>query len=196
MVKRIFDFLGSLIGLIILIPFFIIIAILIKLNSKGPIFYKQERVGLNNTNFGLYKFRSMYIDADKKGLLTVGGRDARITSMGYFLRKYKIDELPQLLNVLLGEMSIVGPRPEVRKYVNYYNAEQMRVLSVKPGITDNASIAFIDENVLLAQAADPEKYYIEKLIPQKTAIYLEYVDSRNFWKDLQIIFKTIFNVFR
>ncbi|MDZ4758171.1 MAG: sugar transferase [Bacteroidota bacterium] len=191
-----FDFLGSLIGLIILIPFFIIIAILIKLNSKGPVFYKQQRVGLNNTNFGVYKFRSMYMDADKKGLLTVGGRDPRITSIGYFLRKYKIDELPQLINVLLGEMSLVGPRPEVRKYVDYYNAEQMRVLSVKPGITDNASIEFIDENVLLAQAADPEKYYLEKLIPQKTAIYLEYVDTRNFWKDIQIIFKTIFNVFR
>lgn len=191
-----FDFIGSFIGLIILIPFFIIIAILIKLNSNGPVFYKQQRVGLNNTNFGLYKFRSMYINADKKGLLTVGGRDSRITSMGYFLRKYKIDELPQLINVLLGEMSLVGPRPEVRKYVDYYNAEQMRVLSVKPGITDNASIAFIDENVLLAQAADPEKYYIETLIPQKTAIYLEYVDTRNFWKDIQIIFKTIFNVFR
>ncbi len=191
-----FDFIGSFIGLIILFPFFIIIAILIKLNSKGPVFYKQQRVGLNNTNFGLYKFRSMYINADKKGLLTVGGRDSRITSMGYFLRKYKIDELPQLINVLLGEMSLVGPRPEVRKYVDYYNAEQMRVLSVKPGITDNASIAFIDENVLLAQAADPEKYYIETLIPQKTAIYLEYVDTRNLWKDIKIIFKTIFNVFR
>jgi len=196
MVKRMFDFIGSFIGLIILIPFFIIIAILIKLNSKGSVFYKQQRVGLNNTNFGLYKFRSMYINADKKGLLTVGGRDSRITSLGYFLRKYKIDELPQLINVILGEMSLVGPRPEVRKYVDYYNAEQMRVLSVKPGITDNASIAFIDENVLLAQAADPEKYYIETLIPQKTAIYLEYVDTRNFWKDIQIIFKTIFNVFR
>ena len=191
-----FDFIGSFIVLIILFPFFIIIAILIKLNSKGPVFYKQQRVGLNNTNFGLYKFRSMYINADKKGLLTVGGRDSRITSMGYFLRKYKIDELPQLINVLLGEMSLVGPRPEVRKYVDYYNAEQMRVLSVKPGITDNASIAFIDENVLLAQAADPEKYYIETLIPQKTAIYLEYVDTRNLWKDIKIIFKTIFNVFR
>lgn len=196
MLKRTFDFIGSLIGLVILLPFFVVIALIIKLNSKGPVFYKQKRVGLNNIDFGLYKFRSMYTDADKKGLLTVGGRDPRVTSVGYFIRKYKIDELPQLINVLIGDMSIVGPRPEVRRYVDYYNKEQMRVLSVKPGMTDNASIAFIDENILLAQASDPEKYYIETLIPQKTAIYLEYVDNQTFWKDIQIIFRTFFNLFR
>ena len=136
------------------------------------------------------------MDADKKGLLTVGGRDPRVTSVGYFLRKYKLDELPQLINVLLGQMSLVGPRPEVRRYVDYYTQEQMRVLSVKPGITDNASIEFMDENTLLSTAENPEEFYIKELIPRKTAIYLQYVDRQSFWLDLQIIFKTIFKIFR
>ncbi len=196
MLKRIIDLFGSFVGLLVLSPFFLIIAIAIKMNDRGPVFYRQVRVGKDNKDFRLFKFRSMYMDADKKGLLTVGGRDPRVTSVGYFLRKYKLDELPQLINVFLGEMSLVGPRPEVRHYVNYYTKEQMRVLSVKPGITDNASIEFMDENTLLATAENPEEFYIKELIPKKTAIYLQYVDRQSFWLDLQIIFKTIFKIFR
>ena len=198
MLKRIFDLISSGIALIILFPFFLVMAILIKLDSRGPVFYKQVRVGRDNKDFKLFKFRSMHVDADKKGLLTVGkdGRDPRITKMGHFIRKYKIDELPQLINVFLGEMSVVGPRPEVRRYVQYYTAEQMRVLSVKPGITDNASIEFIDETSLLAQAEDPEEFYIKELIPKKTSIYLQYVDHASFWLDIQIIFRTLIKIIR
>jgi lipopolysaccharide/colanic/teichoic acid biosynthesis glycosyltransferase len=194
--KRILDLVASFIGLVILSPFFLLIGIAIKLNSRGPIFYKQQRVGLNNIDFKLYKFRSMHTDADKKGLLTVGGRDPRITSIGYLLRKYKVDELPQLINVFIGDMSLVGPRPEVRRYVDHYSPAQMRVLSVKPGITDNASIAFIDENALLASVENPEEYYIKELIPKKTAIYLQYIDERTFWLDIKILFQTVFKIFR
>lgn len=198
MLKRLFDLLSSGIALVILLPFFFLIGIFIKMDSKGPIFYRQVRVGRHNRDFKLFKFRSMHVDADKKGLLTVGkdGRDPRVTSMGHFLRKYKIDELPQLINVFLGEMSVVGPRPEVRKYVNFYSPDQMRVLSVKPGITDNASIEFIDENTLLAQAENPEEYYIQELIPRKTSIYLKYVDEASFLLDIQIIFRTLIKIFR
>jgi lipopolysaccharide/colanic/teichoic acid biosynthesis glycosyltransferase len=196
MLKRLFDLIASIIGLIILLPIFLIIAIIIKTNSKGPVFYRQWRVGLNNSEFRVFKFRSMYMDADKRGLLTVGGRDPRVTPIGYYLRKYKIDELPQLINVLIGDMSLVGPRPEVRKYVDYYTAEQMKVLTVKPGMTDNASIEFIDENELLSKAEDPEEYYIKELIPLKTKIYLAYVENQSFLIDLQIIFKTVVKIFR
>jgi lipopolysaccharide/colanic/teichoic acid biosynthesis glycosyltransferase len=196
MLKRLFDLIASIIGLIILLPIFLIIAIIIKTNSKGPIFYRQWRVGLNNSEFRVFKFRSMYMDADKRGLLTVGGRDPRVTPIGYYLRKYKIDELPQLINVLVGDMSLVGPRPEVRKYVDYYTAEQMKVLTVKPGMTDNASIEFIDENELLSKAENPEEYYIKELIPLKTKIYLAYVENQSFLIDLQIIFKTVVKIFR
>lgn len=196
MIKRAFDLVCSALGLLVLMPLFVVIAIAIKLNDAGPVFYRQTRVGRHNRDFRLFKFRSMYMDADKKGLLTVGGRDPRVTRVGYILRKYKLDELPQLINVLRGEMSLVGPRPEVRKYVDCYTLEQMRVLTVKPGITDNASIEFIDENTLLAQAQNPEEFYIQELIPQKTAIYLQYVDRQSFWLDIVIIFKTIFKIFR
>ena len=196
MLKRLFDLIASIIGLIILLPIFLIIAIIIKTNSKGPVFYRQWRVGLNNCEFRVFKFRSMYMDADKRGLLTVGGRDPRVTPIGYYLRKYKIDELPQLINVLIGDMSLVGPRPEVRKYVDFYTAEQMKVLTVKPGMTDNASIEFIDENELLSKAEDPEEYYIKELIPLKTKIYLAYVENQSFLIDLQIIFKTVVKIFR
>ncbi len=196
MLKRLFDLIASIIGLIILLPIFLIIAIIIKTNSKGPVFYRQWRVGLNNSEFRVFKFRSMYMDADKRGLLTVGGRDPRVTPIGYYLRKYKIDELPQLINVLIGDMSLVGPRPEVRKYVDFYTAEQMKVLTVKPGMTDNASIEFIDENELLSKAEDPEEYYIKELIPLKTKIYLAYVENQSFLIDLQIIFKTVVKIFR
>ena len=191
MIKRLFDIFFSLFGLILLFPFFIIIALLIIANSKGGIFYKQIRVGKNGKDFYLYKFRSMKIDADKKGLLTVGGRDERITSIGYFLRKYKLDEFPQLLNVLIGNMSFVGPRPEVRKYVELYNTEQKKVLSVKPGITDGASIAFSNENDLLVESSDPEQFYIHEIMPKKLQLNLAYVAHNSLAKDIVIIFQTL-----
>ncbi|MBI3236042.1 MAG: sugar transferase [Bacteroidetes bacterium] len=196
MLKRLFDILVAITGLLVLSPLFLFLAIYIKLTSEGPVFYRQWRVGIDNKEFRLFKFRSMYVDADKRGLLTVGGKDPRVTKAGYLLRKYKFDEFPQLINVLLGDMSLVGPRPEVRKYVDYYTTEQMRVLSVKPGMTDNASIEYIDENELLAKAKDPEDFYIKELIPKKTAIYLDYVNNQSFILDIQIIFKTFVKLFR
>ncbi len=194
MLKRFFDIVSSLIGLALLLPFFVIISIVIIINDGAPIFYFQTRVGKNNNDFKLFKFRTMYKDADKKGLLTVGGRDPRVTPIGYYLRKYKLDELPQLLNVLIGNMSLVGPRPEVRKYVELYNKEQMRVLFVKPGITDLASIYFINENELLAQSSEPEKTYINEIMPQKLKLNLEYIAKQHFLTDLKIIFNTIFKI--
>jgi len=169
-----------------------VIAIAIKLNSRGNIFFKQQRVGKNNIDFELYKFRSMRNDADKKGLLTVGMRDARITSVGYFLRKYKLDELPQLINVVKGEMSIVGPRPEVRKYVNFYSADQLTVLNILPGITDYASIEFKNENDLLSNAKDPEQFYIDVILPQKIKLNQRFIENRNLRNYIKIIFKTVF----
>ena len=191
MLKRLFDIFFSLIGLIFLLPFFLIIALLIIIDSRGGIFYKQIRVGKGNTNFYLFKFRSMATNSDKKGLLTVGGRDSRITRMGYFIRKYKIDELPQLINVLFGDMSLVGPRPEVRKYVNLYNEEQKQVLSVKPGITDYASIEYSNENELLGKAEDPERVYITEIMPAKLKLNLKYIAEQGTTTDLKIIFRTI-----
>jgi lipopolysaccharide/colanic/teichoic acid biosynthesis glycosyltransferase len=169
---------------------------LIIFDSKGGIFYRQVRVGKNGTDFYLFKFRSMRTDADKKGLLTVGGRDPRITRMGYYIRKYKIDELPQLLNVLLGDMSLVGPRPEVRKYVNLYNAQQMLVLSVQPGITDYASIEYSNENEILGKALDPEKTYIEEIMPAKLQLNLKYIEEKSLVTDFRIIFKTILKIIK
>ena len=191
--KRLFDFLASLFGLIILSPLFIIIGLFIALESRGGVFYKQTRVGKNNKDFKVYKFRSMVIDAENKGLLSIGknGRDPRVTKTGYIIRKYKLDELPQLINVLKGEMSLVGPRPEVRKYVDLYTQEQKQVLSVKPGITDIASIEFRNENDLLAQNPDPESYYIKDIMPQKISLSLEYIRSRSFTKDIRLIIRTI-----
>lgn len=194
MLKRLFDILFSLSGLIILSPLFIFICIAILLESKGGAFYKQVRVGRNNTDFNLLKFRSMYVNADKKGLLTVGDKDNRITKVGYYIRKYKLDELPQLLNVLKGDMSFVGPRPEVRKYVSMYTQDQLKVLYVKPGITDPASIKYIDENRLLSQSQEPEKTYIELIMPEKLRINLEYINNQSFLYDLSIIFQTVFKV--
>jgi lipopolysaccharide/colanic/teichoic acid biosynthesis glycosyltransferase len=191
---RVFDLLISIIALIILFPFFLVIAIAIKLNSRGNIFFKQQRVGKNNIDFELYKFRSMRNDADKKGLLTVGMRDARITSVGYFLRKYKLDELPQLINVVKGEMSIVGPRPEVRKYVNFYSADQLTVLNILPGITDYASIEFKNENDLLSNAKDPEQFYIDVILPQKIKLNQRFIENRNLRNYIKIIFKTVFGI--
>ncbi len=190
--KRIFDLCSSFIGLIILSPILLFIAIAIKINSKGPVFYRQVRVGKNNKDFRIFKFRSMYVDADKKGLLTVGGKDNRITPIGYYIRKYKIDELAQLINVFIGDMSLVGPRPEVRKYVDMYNSKQMHVLDVRPGITDPASIKYKNENDILAKQENPEQYYIDVIMPEKLDINLSYLAKRNFFSDIRMIFKTIF----
>jgi len=194
MLKRIFDFVFSLIGLIILSPLFFVISLLIIFDSKGGVFYIQKRIGKNFKDFGIIKFRTMRPDSDKRGLLTVGGRDSRITKAGYFLRKYKLDELPQLINVFKGEMSFVGPRPEVKKYVDLYNEEQKKVLMVKPGITDNASIEFSNENEILGKYADAEKAYIEIVMPAKLNLNLNYINQQNFINDMKIIFKTIFKI--
>lgn len=188
--KRLFDIFLSGFGLILLSPLFMIVAIWIKLDSRGPIFYRQVRVGRNNTEFKIFKFRSMRIGSDKGSLVTIGGRDPRITRSGYFIRKFKIDELPQLINVFIGDMSLVGPRPEVRHYVNYWTPEQMHVLDVRPGITDPASIKFRNENELLAKADDPEKYYIEVIMQEKIRLYLDYVEKSSFWYDIKLIFQT------
>ncbi|MBR2486514.1 MAG: sugar transferase [Paludibacteraceae bacterium] len=188
--KRLFDILVSGIGLICLSPLLLIVAIWIKLDSPGPVFYRQVRVGRYNKDFRIFKFRSMRIGSDKGSLVTIGGRDPRITRSGYFIRKFKIDELPQLINVLVGDMSLVGPRPEVRHYVNYWTPEQMHVLDVRPGITDPASIKYRNENELLAQAEDPEKYYIEVIMQEKIKLYLEYAEKSSFWYDIKLIFQT------
>lgn len=188
--KRFFDILASGLGLIVLSPLFLIVAVWIKLDSVGPVFYRQVRVGRHNKDFRIFKFRSMRGGADSGSLVTIGGRDPRVTRIGYYLRKFKIDELPQLINVFIGDMSLVGPRPEVRHYVNYWTAEQMRILDVRPGITDPASIKFRNENELMEQASDPEKYYIEVIMQEKLRLYLEYVDNHNFWYDMSLIFKT------
>ena len=188
--KRLFDILVSGIGLLCLSPLLLIVAIWIKLDSPGPVFYRQVRVGRYNKDFRIFKFRSMRIGSDKGSLVTIGGRDPRITRSGYFIRKFKIDELPQLINVLVGDMSLVGPRPEVRHYVNYWTPEQMHVLDVRPGITDPASIKYRNENELLAQAEDPEKYYIEVIMQEKIKLYLEYAEKSSFWYDIKLIFQT------
>lgn len=189
--KRAFDILASFCGLLLLSPLFLLVAIWIKLDSKGPVFYKQLRVGRGNKDFTLYKFRSMRLDSDKSGLITIGGRDSRITSSGYYIRKYKIDELPQLLNVLIGDMSFVGPRPEVRKYVDLYSEEQLHVLQVKPGITDVASIKYRNENEILAGVDDPNLYYEQVIMPDKLAMNLEYISQRSFLGDIHLIFRTL-----
>jgi len=195
MIKRLFDIIASLFGIIILSPFLLIIAILVALDSKGGAFYRQVRVGKNGKQFKLFKFRTMHTDSDKKGLLTVGMRDSRVTRIGYSLRKYKFDELPQLFNVLLGDMSIVGPRPEVPKYVAMYTDEQKKVLSVKPGITDYASIVYSGENDILARADNPEEVYITKVMPAKLKLNLKYIDEMSFTRDIGIIFRTLGKIF-
>jgi lipopolysaccharide/colanic/teichoic acid biosynthesis glycosyltransferase len=189
--KRLFDIVLSLLALIILFPFFVVIALLISIDSRGGIFYVQKRVGKNNVDFDLYKFRTMGLDSASKGLLTVGARDPRVTRTGYYLRKYKLDELPQLINVLLGNMSLVGPRPEVRKYVDLYNEEQKRVLMVKPGITDYASLEYFDENELLRGSSDPEATYIREVMPAKLELNKKYISEAGLGTDLNIIFRTV-----
>jgi lipopolysaccharide/colanic/teichoic acid biosynthesis glycosyltransferase len=190
MLKRLFDLMITIPMLLLVSPFFLIIALLIKLGSKGPVFYMQTRVGINSRDFKIFKFRTMHINADKAGLLTVGGRDPRVTPIGYFLRKYKLDELPQLLNVLFGSMSLVGPRPEVRKYVDLYNVEQQKVLSVKPGITDYASIEYSEENELLAKSNDPERTYIDEIMPAKLLLNQKYIAEKSLTTDIKIIWLT------
>jgi lipopolysaccharide/colanic/teichoic acid biosynthesis glycosyltransferase len=190
MIKRGIDILFSLIGLICLFPFFIFISFFIFITSKGGVFFVQLRVGKNNKDFKLYKFRTMFLNSDNKGLLTVGNNDKRITKLGYYLRKNKLDELPQLINVLNGTMSLVGPRPEVRKYVNLYNSEQKSILDVKPGITDLASIMYYNENEILANSVNPEQTYINEIMPIKLEINKKYINEMSLLTDLKIIFKT------
>ena len=188
---RLFDITLSLLCLLLITPLLLLIALIVKLGTKGPVLYKQVRVGKGGKDFGLYKFRTMKTGADKAGLLTVGGRDSRITAAGFYLRKFKLDELPQVYNVLKGDMSIVGPRPEVRHYVKHYTKEQQQVLNVLPGITDYASIAFRNENDLLAKAANPEEYYISEIIPKKIALNTKFIENRNIKEYLAIICKTL-----
>jgi len=189
--KRAFDFICSALGLAVLFPVFFIIALMIKIEDGGPVLFIQKRVGYKGRPFFMYKFRTMVVDAEKKGnLLTVSG-DPRITKSGRLLRKFKLDELPQLINVLKGEMSLVGPRPEVEKYVNLYTSEQREVLNLYPGITDPASIEYVNESELLAQSSDPEKLYVEKIMPEKIRINLEYARKASWWTDFLVIVKTL-----
>ena len=189
--KRLFDICFSLALIVVLLPVGIVVSIWIVLDDFGSPFFVQQRVGIGGKNFGLLKFRSMKKNAESKGQLTVGMKDNRITRSGYFIRKYKIDELPQLINVFLGEMSVVGPRPEVPKYVLLYNEEQQNVLSIKPGITDFASIEYVRENELLSASSDPEKTYIEEIMPAKLELNLKYLREQSFLTDMKIILQTI-----
>ena len=198
--KRLFDIVASGCGLLVLSPLLIIVAIWIKLDSKGPVFFRQVRVGRYGKDFRIFKFRSMRVGSDKGSQITVGGHDSRITRSGYFIRKTKIDELPQLINVFVGDMSLVGPRPEVRHYVDMWTPEQMHVLDVRPGITDPASIRYRNENELLEKAADPEKEYVEVIMQDKIKLYLEYVAAvsggglKAFWYDIKLILQTFYTI--
>lgn len=191
---KIFDFFFSCLGLILLLPFFLLIALFVKISSSGAVLYKQSRIGLNGVEFNVFKFRTMRMNSDKLGLITVGGHDPRVTPIGYYLRKYKLDELPQLINVLIGDMSLVGPRPEVKKYVDLYNHEQSKVLTIRPGITDWASIYYRDENVILGQSSDPEKDYIEKVMPDKLKYNLIYIENYGPVEYFKIIFSTLWHI--
>ena len=193
---RFCDIVFSFFGLLLLSPLFLIVALWIVIDDPGPVFYRQQRVGRDNKDFGLLKFRSMRVGADKMSLITIGDRDPRVTRAGYYIRKYKLDELPQLWNVLVGNMSLVGPRPEVRRYVDTYTEEQKKVLSVRPGITDYASIEYIDENRLLAQAEDPDRTYIEEIMPAKIALNLRYIEHQTLSEYLKIIFLTFAKIIR
>lgn len=190
--KRLFDLFFSLIGLLILSPFFIFFAIWIKIDSEGPIFFRQERVGIYEKKFFIHKFRTMYTDAEKRGLQITVGVDPRITKVGHFIRRYKIDELPQLIDVFLGDMSLVGPRPEVPRYVEKYDPEvRKKIFQVKPGITDWASIEYKDENNILSKATNPELAYINEVLPHKLSFSLKYIDKASCIEDLKIILTTI-----
>ena len=194
--KRIFDIVASGFGLLVMSPVFLILAIWIKLDSKGPVFYRQVRVGRKNRDFRIFKFRSMRVGADKMGLITVGGHDPRVTRSGYFIRKYKLDEFPQLINVFIADMSLVGPRPEVRKYVDLYTSEQMQVLDVRPGVTSLASIRYRNENELLEKVEDSDQYYINVVMQDKLAIDLEYIRNVSFGYDIRLVFQTFWEIIR
>jgi len=195
--KRLFDSSISFCGLILVFPVFVLVALWIKIDSRGSVFFRQERVGFQGSLFRIHKFRTMVLDAEKEGKQITIGADPRITTVGRFLRKYKLDELPQLIDVFVGDMSLVGPRPEVPKYIDCYSDDEKHdVLSVKPGITDNASIEFRDENKLLANSNDPESTYINKVLPKKIALYRKYVRERSFFGDVEIIFRTIFLIIK
>ena len=187
---RILDVFFSITGLVLLSPILFIISVIILIESKGGIFYLQERIGKNGIPFKLFKFRSMAAGSDSKGLLTVGMNDARITKSGQFIRKYKMDELPQLINVLKGEMSLVGPRPEVKKYVDLYTETQRKVLSVKPGMTDLASIEFSHENEILESQENPEEYYIQEIMPKKIDLNMMFIENPNLINYFKLILKT------
>lgn len=193
---RFFDIFFSFLGILLLSPVFFLLYISICLESRGGGFYRQLRAGRYGKDFYVYKFRSMRVGADKQGLITVGGRDPRITRIGYFIRKYKLDELPQLFNVLKGDMSLVGPRPEVRKYVDLYTEEQRKVLSVRPGITDYASIEYVDENTILGQADDADKAYVELIMPDKIRYNMKYINNRSLKEYFKIIFLTFWSIVR
>ena len=194
MLKRSFDVVFSILGLITLSPILLVISLLIKLDSKGPILFMQGRVGKDNVDFDIYKFRTMRVQSDKKGLLTLGNDDARITKIGYFLRRYKIDEFPQLINIIKGDMSFVGPRPELRYYVNFYNENDMSIFKVRPGITGLASLKYRNEVELLKAAKDPEKFFIETIIPDKLQFNRVYIKKQSFFFDLKLIGLTIIKV--
>ena len=194
MLKRTFDVIFSVIGLITLSPILLVISLLIKLDSKGPVLFMQGRVGKDNVDFDIFKFRTMRVESDKKGLLTLGNNDARITKIGYFLRRYKIDEFPQLINIIKGDMSFVGPRPELRYYVNFYNENDMSIFKVRPGITGLASLKYRNEVELLKAAKDPEKFFIETIIPDKLKFNKVYIKKQSSFFDLKLIGLTIIKV--
>jgi lipopolysaccharide/colanic/teichoic acid biosynthesis glycosyltransferase len=196
MIKRLFDIIFSLFGLIILSPLLFLISVFVLSDLEGGVVFRQKRTGRNNIQFYLLKFRTMKKGSEKKGLLTVGSRDSRITRTGYFLRKYKLDELLQLLNVLAGDMSLVGPRPEVKKYTDMYNDRQRKVLNVKPGITDYASIAYSNENEILGKSANPEDTYIQEIMPAKLELNLKYIDEISLLTDIRIIIRTLLKIIR
>ncbi|MCH2230928.1 MAG: sugar transferase [Crocinitomicaceae bacterium] len=188
--KRVFDIIVSVVILSFFLPFGILIGIIIAFTSKGGVFYVQERIGKHAKPFGLFKFRTMSVGADKAGKLTVGMRDSRITKIGYFLRKYKLDEFPQFLNVLFGTMSVVGPRPEVKEFTDLYDQSQQEVLKVKPGITDLASLEYFNENEILGKSEDPKKTYIEIVMPAKLELNKKYISNPSMTHDIQIMWRT------
>jgi len=193
---RFFDILFSIIGLVLLSPLFTVLYLLIRIESQGGGFYSQERIGKNGKPFKLFKFRSMRIGSDKKGLITIGEKDNRITKTGFILRKYKLDELPQLWNVFIGDMSLVGPRPEVKKYTDLYTEEQKQVLQVRPGITDWASIKYVDENKILGESKDPDEAYVNLIMPNKIKLNMVYIQHQTLGEYFKIIFTTFKEIVR
>ena len=190
-IKRLFDILASLFGILVMAIPMIIISIAIKLDSKGPVFFKQKRVKKNNKDFTILKFRTMVVDAPKLGMAITVGDDSRITKVGKFLRKTKLDEFPQLFNVLVGDMSFVGPRPEVRKYVDMYSDSDKDILKIRPGITDLASIKYRDESEILDKSDNPEKTYVEEIMPNKIELNKQYIENINLLNDIKIILQTL-----